>query len=195
MKTVINNDVDLDIWYTLTPKEIMDIEDVNTRNLFYTKYILSLNELKLTDDELKYAYNNKSIEQIHNMLLEEEYENYNNNSNIFPNYNIYFYPRIKMQKSKIKRICHFSGGIIKPGSYYYEYRPLIWNKTSKETYVLGKTITCELNYGDLLPKTITEFEQMSDKIENAFDNNDDEWYNFNCNYGNNELSLVKLRKK
>ncbi len=193
----LNENMVLDFWYTLTPNEIILIDNEELKNLIIKKYLLEIKKLGISKDEFNYFYKNKSIEEIQSVILENEYKSQllNETSNLFPNKNVMFYPRIKMPLSKKNQLCHFSGSIIKPNNYYYNYRPMLWNKTDNECFVLDKSIKCELAYYDDLPKTLFDFEKMNDFMEEAFLFNNDKWYNFNCNYGNNTLSLKKIKTR
>lgn len=184
-----------DDWAELSHNDILSLEDLNLKKEILSKYKSALSYLSSSDAKY-YIRPDKSVNDIYNDILTDDYNASINNSSssLFPNDTIEFYPRILYQKSKKDRVCHYSGAIIKEGSYYINYRPMIHNLSTKETFVLDKSITCEPCYEEKLPMNLLEFELMISRIENAYEYDDELWYNFNCNYGNNTLSLKKLRK-
>lgn len=90
-------------------------------------------------------------------------------------------------------ICHFSGSIIKKGTLYISYRPLIENLKTGQAFVLKRTIKCEIGYLSYLPNNIMELEYMNYKIMDH-ENVDKIEYNNLYNYQNGELMLQKLNK-
>lgn len=133
----------------------------------------------------------KSIEEIER-LIELEYINWTSNC-FFPNHVVAFYPNIKEYVAFRDILCHVCGGVIKAGSRYYAYRPMIRDVDTKRVYVLKKTMKVEIGYLELLPLSICEFEDMDMRIRNAYIDNDEKFSGILANYG--ELELLELRRK
>ena len=152
----------------MTLEEIKETCDVELLKQYYV-YIESIKTnafYKSILDELE----GKSLKEIYYAILEAE-QNYKSEV-FFPGDITMLYPRIKEQKARKYTTCDFSSGIIRPGSLYVSYRPLIYNLTTGETFVLSRTIKVEVGYSDDLPKTILELESLYNKI--SVDNYDDQ---------------------
>jgi hypothetical protein len=141
-------------------------------------------------------YNNNSILEIENMIQEEMYAN--TSMYLFPGDIVLFYPLIREYKATSNITCDISGSIIRSGTYYASYRPLIDDITTREHYVLDKSIKTEISYTHLLPKNILEFEEWIRKVEQSYSYSsiDDEidFYSFSANYKSN-LNIKKLRDR
>lgn len=128
-------------------------------------------------------------------LLENAYIN-STSQLYFPNDLCYFYPKIMEKRSKTIRFCDVSGAIINKNSPYYVYRPMIDNITRGKTYVLKCSIQTEIGYYDFFPQTLYEFEDLSMKLENPYELEDDDYnyYDLSKKLGSC-LSLLELKKK
>lgn len=93
--------------------------------------------------------------------------NVNKSDYLFTGDTVKFYPSKKTLKASKPTLCSFSGSIIKPGSEYIFYRPLLHNLTDNKKYVLSKTMKVETTYSDLLPDTLEEFENMIYNLDYA----------------------------
>lgn len=89
----------------------------------------------------------------------------------------------------------YSGSIIKKGSYYIYYRPFLEDLTTGICYTISRPIKCDPSYLDELPTNIKELDELSRKMFCAYENNDDDSYNFLTNYGSDRISLRKIGKK
>ena len=127
-------------------------------------------------------------------LLESVYID-STSSFYFPGDLCLFYPKIVEYRTKVLRSCDISSSIIMPGSFYYNYRPMIDNLTTGKTYVLKRTIQTEISYYDFFPKTLYEFEELSMKLGNPFEieDTDYDYYDLSKRLGQ-YLSLTELKK-
>ena len=134
----------------------------------------------------------KSIETIYQEVIKEE-EKFRSHS-IFPGDLVVVYPNIKEQKSHDFKTCDFSGAIISPGTLYVSYRPLLENITTKESYVLKRTIHVEVGYIYNLPTAIDELEALEQNM--ILETPDSE---IDFNHLNNQMGgcllLQKLKKE
>lgn len=155
------------------------IESMKT-NSFYTNIVEALE--------------GRSLEEIYYGILEEE-QQYKSEI-FFPGDIAMFYPRIKEQKAKSFITCDFSAGIIYPGSLYVNYRPLIYNLSTKETFVLSRTIKVETGYSYDLPRTIIELESLSNKLSiDGYDDNSGIHYSHLSQCMGGEITLQKLKRR
>lgn len=83
----------------------------------------------------------------------------------FPGDIVIVYPKIKECRATKDITCDFSCSVIKAGSIYINYRPLIENISKSTSYVLKRTIKVEKGY--TLPKTISELEDLKLSIESG----------------------------
>lgn len=119
----------------------------------------------------------------------------NTSTNIFPNHVVVLYQERKLFfKATAPVICAFSGGVIKTGSLYYAYRPMLYDFDDKQTYILKKTIKCEPDYVGNLPTNVVAFEQLNERMKNAYVDKDEEAYNLSCNLGQDGFEFIKLKK-
>ena len=134
----------------------------------------------------------KPIELIYREIRKEE-EKMRSHS-FFPGDLVLVYPNIKEQKSKNFKTCDFSGAIISPGTLYVSYRPLLENLTTKESFVLKRTIHVEIGYIYNLPTTIDELEYLEQNM--ILETPDPE---IDFNHLNNQMGgcllLQKLKKE
>lgn len=140
------------------------------------------------------SYEGKSIEEITYGIIDDE-SPYRSEV-FFPGEVALFYPRIKEQRAKDFITCDFSAGIIKPGSIYLNYRPLIYNITSGETYVLQRTLKVEAGYSYELPTSIVELEALDSKLRiyGYADKSGIEYSHLSQRLGG-EISLQKLKRR
>lgn len=113
----------------------------------------------------------------------------------FPNSLIAFYPCILEYHSRKEITCDLSSNIISKGQLYINYRPLIENISSGNTYVLKRSIKCETSYIDELPTNIFELEALNDKLMNynCYQNGDIHLDHLHYSQGG-ELKLLRLKK-
>lgn len=136
----------------------------------------------------------RSIEEIYYGILEEE-QQYKSEI-FFPGDITMFYPRIREQKAKNFITCDFSAGIIYPGSLYVNYRPLIYNLSTKEVFVLSRTIKVETGYSYDLPRTIIELESLNNKLRiDDYDDNSGIQYSHLSQCMGGEITLQKLKRR
>ena len=140
------------------------------------------------------SYEGDSIEEITYKMMEEE-QHYRSEI-FFPGDIALFYPRIREQRAKNFITCDFSAGIIYPGSLYINYRPLIYNITSGESYVLQRTLKVETGYGFDLPTSIVELEALDNKLRiEDYDDNSGIQYSHLSQCLGGEISLQKLKRR
>ena len=134
----------------------------------------------------------ESIAAIYEKIIREE-ENIRSHS-LFPGDLVLVYPNIKEQKSKDFKTCDFSGAIIHPGSLYISYRPLLDNITTKESFILTRTIHVEAGYAYDLPTRIDELEELEQNMKSEELNRGIDFNHFNNQMGG-RLPLKKLKKE
>ena len=162
----------------------------------YFSYLASLETSKIAKDIIE-RYEGASIEEIYNRRLQAEEEI--TSQVIFPGQMVILYPNIKERRAKDFITCDFSAGIIYPGSLYVSYRPLLDNLTTKETYVLKRTIKVEAGHYTDLPTTIQEFEGLELKMQMSYesdfsDNTGIEYSHLSQRTGG-EFVLQKLKRR
>ncbi len=136
----------------------------------------------------------KSILEIMYSIQEEEQAYMS--EEFFPGDIVFMYPRIEERRAKKQITCDFSAGIIYPKSLYVNYRPMIYNVTRGETYVLKRTIKVETGYWQDLPTTIKELESLELKlqIDGYEDNSGIEYSHLSQRLGGT-ISLQKLKRR
>lgn len=139
-------------------------------------------------------YEGYSIYEIYRRIQEEEDKV--TSTQIFPGDIVILYPKIIERKAKDFITCDFSAGIIYPGSTYISYRPMLDNLTSRETYVLKRTIKVESGFYTDLPTTIQELEGLEIKMQTdaRFDDKGIEYSHLNQRMGG-EFVLQKLKRR
>lgn len=143
--------------------ENMTLEEINSLNNQqlthqYFRILETLQENRI-DKQIINKMMGRSIFNIYNEITKEK-------SNMlshyfFPGDLVIMHPGLKERIAKKTYTCSFSGARISPGSLYINYRPLIENLTSKNVYVLKKTINVEVGYEYNLPTTIDKLEQIA----------------------------------
>ena len=79
---------------------------------------------------------------------------------------------------------------------YINYRPMIHNITSGETYVLQRTIKVEMGYGYDLPRSISELEALDNKLHiEDYDDNSGIHYSHLSQCLGGEILLQKLKRR
>jgi hypothetical protein len=155
------------------------------------------NELKLLKSnriskEIVDNMSGESIINIYNKIRDLELK-YTSDI-LFPGDLVSLHGGIKEVKALKERTCDFSGGIIRKGSFYINYRPLIENISKNTSYVLNKTINVESGYYYDLPETIVELESLYLKMKNCPDNEIGiDYSHFNQRMGG-EFVLTKLKR-
>ena len=104
-----------------------------------------------------------------------------------------FYSNIMERHTTQDIVCSISGSVIKKGSLYIAYRPLIENLRTRQAFVLKKTIKCESIYGNFLPQNIMELEDLNQKVCNHEIEAGIEYDNL-YHFQNGEIILQKLNK-
>lgn len=147
---------------------------------------------RLTREKLKWL--EKIEEEKRNELIERYYLE-NLSKDYFPNCLVAFYPYIRESHSRQEITCDISTNLIGRGQLYINYRPLIENIETGESFVLSKTIKCEVIYQDLLPTNILEFERFNEQIMNYECFRDSEINLDHLHYSQGgKLKIVKLKK-
>lgn len=115
---------------------------------------------------------------------------------LFPNNICYFYPKLTEQIALKEYTCQISSAKIKKNEYYYRYRPMIENCTTKKVYTLKKSIIISINCEQYLPQDLWQFEEWCQKLTEYYFREDDQidFYNFASNIGDNGLDLKELGK-
>ena len=156
----------------------------------YVSYLNGLNQIlnELELDTRIYINLHNVVESISKILLN------NTSYDFFSGDVIAFYPSIKELRASNFVTCCMSGSIIKPGSYYCYYRPILENLDTNVVYALQNTIKCETSYYDYLPQNIIQFEDFNRKLSDFYCNNEIDFYNINTLLGVDSLGLKNLKK-
>ena len=160
------------------------------------KYYAYLDSMKTNSfyRDIVESYEGASIAEITYKIMEEE-QAYRSEI-FFPGDIIMFYPQIKEQKARSFITCDFSAGIIYPGSLYVNYRPMLHNITTGETYVLQRTIKVETGYSYDLPRSIVELESLDNKLRiEDYDDNSGIHYSHLSQCLGGEIYLKKLKRR
>lgn len=176
----------------MTLEEITLLGDEEAEANYY--YLLAELQTSRISKKIVEDYEGDSIASIWERIMEAEH---NLTSEIlFPGDLVVLYPSTKEQKAKDYITCDFSGGIIYPGSLYVNYRPLLENITTGETYVLQRTIKVETGYQHDLPTTIGAFETLERnmQLEYGHDETGIKYSHLNQVMGG-ELTLQKLKRR
>lgn len=180
---------------TYTLEEINQIEDLEIRKRlqkFYREKRLELGNNPFSRRILQ-NYPDCSISDLES-ILQVEYLDHTSFYH-FPNKQVFFYPSIREYRSEFNTTCAFSGGKIQKGSFYYCYRPLLDVVDSGRTFVLSKTLKLENMYFSDLPKTVHEFDDFTQKVENYwnYQNERIDYEHLNYYFGGS-VKLLELRK-
>lgn len=174
----------------LTLEDIKKLDDINLYDE-YNKQIADLSTDRLSRKITTDMYG----ESIKAIFFEIEKSYSNNTSRVFlSNDLVLLHGGIIERRSKEQLECDFSGIIIRKGSLYVNYRPLIEDLTTGYCYVLSKTIKVREEYIDYLPNNIEDLEilqtnMMIEKEDNVINY---EYLNRKFNGG---FTLRKLRRK
>jgi hypothetical protein len=169
------------------------LSDLEARTEFpeYIELLRSLNSNTINNDILDIC--TYSIMDICHYLEEKDYEE--TSEYIFPNHKLKLYPDIKTIRAKKIHLCAFSGARINIGSEHTRFKLLIHDITDRCSYVLKKPIRLEHGYEDKLPVTVKGLDDFEYRLNTAYENNNEEFYNISTNIGNDSLNFVKLKRK
>lgn len=100
---------------------------------------------------------NKSKDEVKKSL-----ELFNMSQTYFPNDVVYFYNESREMKASSPITCDISGSIIRKGTLYCYYNPLIQNKRTGTRYKLTRPIKIETSYEEYLPRDMFSFEELDE---------------------------------
>ena len=100
---------------------------------------------------------NKSKDEVKKGL-----ELFNMSKTYFPNDVVYFYNESREMKASSPITCDISGSIIRKGTLYCYYNPLIQNKRTGIRYKLTRPIKIETSYEEYLPRDMFSFEELDE---------------------------------
>ena len=100
---------------------------------------------------------NKSKEAVKKSL-----ELFNMSQTYFPNDVVYFYNGYREMKASNPITCDISGSIIRKGTLYCYYNPLIQNKRTGIRYKLTRPIKIETSYEEYLPRDMFSLEELDE---------------------------------
>lgn len=147
---------------------------------------------RLTRENIKYLETLDDAKRYE--MLERYYLEYRSNF-FFPGCLVALYPYIRESHSRKEITCDISTNIIKKGQLYINYRPLLENVETGDSFILKKTIKCEPIYQDLLSTNMFEFENLDEQIMNYKYYRDSEISLDHLHYSQGgSLNLVKLKK-
>lgn len=130
--------------------------------------------------------------EIHNNFIYQ-----NTSAAILPGECVKLYLGLYEYRASREIVCDFTGAIIKKGSYYNYYHPLIYSFSSKVSYALKRPWKVENGLQHLLPANIAELDSVYLKLINSYDNPLDEeidWYDASRRIGD-VVSLRNIHKK
>ena len=183
-----------DYYYSLSLDEINRINNKEEKEFILNLYKKELKQLAIDRLSKKIINNNigKSIKEITYKLESIYYDN--TSIYTFPSDIVLFYPSLKEYRASKNMICHVTGSEIKKGSFYYSYRALLENISNNHIYVLDKTIRAENTEIAFFPTTISEFDNLKEKIDTAYSLSQEEYdyYGISRRIGGS-LKLRKLR--
>jgi len=114
---------------------------------------------------------------------------------LFPNQKMLVYAPLREVVAKKEYTCSFSASIIRVGTIYVPYRPMVKNIDTKETYVLKDTLRVDPYYYTDLPTSIGELDQLSIKILTQPEDGMGIDYSHLCNEVGGSFSFVKLKER
>lgn len=149
--------------YNLTLNEILFLNDLN----LYAEYLKEIETLKTNRIARQIAerMHGESINKIYEAILKEELKNTSSDNDFFAGDLVLLHESIKEYHTKTGIICDFSANLIKKGGLYLNYRPILENLITNKVYVLKRSIKVEPGYFDMLPKNITELEDLNNKMK------------------------------
>lgn len=147
----------------LTLNEIFLLND----KTLYERYLKELENFKTNRiaRQITEKLFGESIETIAKTIIEEEEKNISMDMDFFIGDLVLLHESIKEHHTKTGIICDFSANLIKRGSLYLSYRPMLENLITKKVYVLKRSIKVEPGYFDMLPKDIKELEKLNYKMK------------------------------
>lgn len=179
---------------------MVKIETMTVEEIKFSQTKKEVEEYYRVLDDLKTNRISKKVveslmgQALSKIIDEIDYQESMFRSNIFfPGDLMVLYPSIKEIYSKRFHTCDFSGALIYPKSLYVNYRPLIENITTNETYVLKQTMKVEPAFTSKLPKTITELENLELNIQLETLDDEINFPHLNQSMGG-QLVLQKLRR-
>lgn len=198
LKEIINIPLESIDFLDYSLKDINNITEPSIREYFINEYKSQISELANNSFSKRiinnYISDGLSINDLSEIIETETLAN--TSLSLFPNKIVLFYPHFKFPKASTYLACDICGSLIKPGTSYCSYRPLLEVISKREVYVLKKTIKCEMGYYNDLPKNLMEFEMWHNALQNQFtsvlDNIDS--YQLSTQIGEG-FTLQKLRKK
>lgn len=94
--------------------------------------------------------------------VKKNLELFNMSQTYFPNDVVYFYNGSREMKASSPITCDISGSIIRKGTLYCYYNPLIQNKRTGIRYKLTRPIKIETSYEEYLPGDMFSFEELDE---------------------------------
>ncbi len=101
-------------------------------------------------------------ENKHKDEVKKGLELFNVSQTYFPNDVVYFYNESREMKASSPITCDINGSIIRKGTLYCYYNPLIQNKRTGIRYKLTRPIKIETSYEEYLPRDMFSFEELDE---------------------------------
>ncbi len=137
----------------------MEVKEKNRSEEYDTIFSeLCYNSVLLTKLQKLYGSSLKSIYGEYEKILNEY-----TSMSLFTGDFVCFYPRLKYRKAKIS-FDDDIGVFISKGNSYCEYRPMLWNVSKNNTYVLNRSLKINAEDYDILPDSLHHFETFEEKI-------------------------------
>ncbi len=180
-------------YYNYSLEEIKAIEDEKLRTEILELLKNDLALYKRTNIFYNTFSENKPIINII-MKIERFYEE-NTSTYFAPGDICFFYPIIKELKAAKKHYSDISKAVITKGSYYYRYTFRIFNKTKNASYILYNPLKICLDEIDYLPMNISQFDNFSLSLNQAYEQSLDKFYEISANLGQDDLDVRKIRNR
>lgn len=149
----MSSENELDV-FRLSLSEIEQIANRSLKETYYQLYQMHLLELitNRIDARIVKKHMGLPLQNLHE-IVERFYLN-NQSTYLFPGDIVLVYPMIHEYHSKKDIICDVSGALIRKGSLYCHYKPLLENLSTGEIYVLKTPLKSEVGEIDFFPTDI-----------------------------------------
>lgn len=139
-----------------------------------------LNGLNSTIEDMCYDWNDLELSHKSEYILEGHI--------------IFIYPKIKELIANKEHLCELGGFRIYKGETYYRCKLFIEDYTDNSIYSTREVSVSE-DYLDYFPKTVHELNDFFFRVDNAYNVDDEDYYNIACNMGDTRFGLKLIKKK
>lgn len=179
--------------YTLPYNSILAIKDSNLREILLKRYAEEQAHLfqaypgfeDYFDYEESLEYNYYNIEQSASSLISEY---------LFSGDKVIYFPITESFKASKKHICAISGNVINPGSYYEQFKAILYNCSQNKSYV-SKKIRYITGEDFKIPTDLHEFEELCYYLDHAYELSLEYYYNITSNIRGMSLQRIKYKNQ